>query len=37
LGILGFILKEPVYYAFFSFFLFFIGPILNGSKKERKK
>jgi len=33
LGILGFILEEPLYYVLFSFFLFFLEPILRKSGK----
>jgi len=32
LGVLGFILKEPGYYVFFSFFLFFLEPIAKNLK-----
>jgi len=34
LGILGFLLKEPLYYAFFSFFLLFMEPIARRSKNS---
>ncbi|MEN6329239.1 MAG: DUF3796 domain-containing protein [Methanobacteriaceae archaeon] len=42
LGILGYILGDPVYYAFFAFFLFFLSPVYNkatknGDEKENKK
>lgn len=42
LGILGYILGDPVYYAFFAFFLFFISPVYNraaknGDEKKEKK
>jgi len=34
LGILGFILNEPLYYAFFAFFLFFLEPAVRRSKNS---
>jgi phosphatidylserine decarboxylase len=37
LGILGFILKEPGYYAFFAFFLFFLEPVVRSSRKSKQK
>lgn len=33
LGVVGFILNEPGYYVFLSFFLFFLEPVLKKSKK----
>ena len=33
-GILGYLLNEPLYYTFFAFFIFFIGPVIKKSKKE---
>jgi len=33
LGILGFILEEPLYYVMFSFLLFFLEPVVKKSKK----
>lgn len=40
LGLLGYVLENPIYYAFFAFFLLLLVPILNekiGSKDEIKK
>ena len=42
LGILGYILEDPVYYAFFAFFLFFLSPVYNkattnGDEKGNEK
>ena len=37
LGILGFILKEPLYYVFFVFFLFFLEPVVRSSKNGKGK
>ena len=42
LGLLGYVLEDPIYYAFFAFFLFFLAPVYNkakknGEKKENKK
>jgi len=41
LGLLGYVLGDPVYYAFFAFFLFFLSPVYektkNRGKKENKK
>jgi len=34
LGILGYLLKEPIYYVFFVFFLFFLVPVVNKSKNK---
>ncbi len=36
LGVLGFILKEPLYYVFFSFFLFFLEPVAKKILKVSK-
>lgn len=41
LGLLGYVLENPIYYSFFAFFLFFLSPVYNkaknGEKKENKK
>lgn len=41
LGLLGYVLGDPIYYAFFAFFLFFLSPVFNKAKgngeKENKK
>ncbi|MBI5679413.1 MAG: hypothetical protein HZC47_00725 [Methanobacterium sp.] len=41
LGLLGYVLGDPVYYAFFAFFMFFLSPVYdkakNGEKKENNK
>lgn len=34
LGVLGYILGDPVYYAFFAFFLFFLSPVYNKTTKN---
>jgi len=34
LDILGYLLKEPIYYVFFVFFLFFLVPVINKSKNK---
>jgi len=33
LGLLGFILKDPLYFLFFVFFLFFLEPVHKKPKK----
>jgi hypothetical protein len=35
LGIMGFILDEPLYYIFFVFFLFFLEPVVRTNKKKK--
>ena len=37
LEVLGFILKEPLYYVFFSFFLFFLEPVLKKLKSKQTR
>jgi len=37
LGVLGFILKEPLYYVFFSFFLFSLEPVLRNLKSKQTR
>jgi len=34
LGVLGFILKEPLYYVMFTFFLFFLEPLAKNPKSK---
>lgn len=34
LGILGYILKEPLYYVFFVFLLFFLEPLVKSKKQQ---
>lgn len=35
LGILGYVLENPVYYAFFAFFLLFLVPVFNEKEPEK--
>ena len=34
LGVLGYLLHEPLYYVFFVFFLFFLEPVARNRKKQ---
>lgn len=36
LGILGYVLENPIYYAFFAFFLLFLVPVFNKSGKTNE-
>jgi hypothetical protein len=36
LGLLGYVLEDPIYYAFFAFFLFFLIPVYNKTTKNRE-